>query len=136
MDLTSWQNDNGRAARVLDGVILSELFWLMVSERGNTASEMLRIKRFLPLILWSLAFAVAGCAARYVVHNRLETRYLVILFCLAAGLLEWVRPARKLRRDLVPFMLNSAAATVAIVAMKWMLEGVHPLLRLLIERMD
>jgi len=91
---------------------------------------MTRTKRILSLILWALAFATAGFVARYLSHHRFETRYLIPLFCSVAALLEFViRPALGMRRDLVALFLNCAASTIAIIAMKWLIEGIHPWMR-------
>lgn len=79
---------------------------------------------------WMLGFAAAGGTARYASRYLIESRYLIALFCLFALLLEFViRPAFGGRKDLAALTLNCAAATSAIITVKWIMEGVHPLLR-------
>jgi len=85
-------------------------------------------------IPWVLTFALAAFAVRYVFHNAIETRYLILLFGAFAALLEFgIRPALGMRGDFIAFLMNLAAAIFALVAMKWALEGVHPWLRWLAE---
>lgn len=106
----------------------------MACWRFTTASMTRRTKRVLSLLTWALAFATAGFVARYLSHHKFETRYLIPAFCLAAALLEFViRPALGIRRDLLALTLNCAAATIAIIVIKWLIEGPHPSLRWLIN---
>jgi hypothetical protein len=94
-------------------------------------TKFLRLSSRIP---WVLVFALAAFAVRYVLHNAIETRYLILLFAASAALLEFgVGPALGRRRDLIAFLMNVSAAVIALVAMKWMLEGVHPWLQWLIE---
>lgn len=88
---------------------------------------MTQYNRILSSILWALTFAAAGGAARYASRYLIETRYIIALFCLLAIVLEFViRPAMGARRDFAALLLNCTAATVAIVAVKWIMEGIHP----------
>lgn len=87
-------------------------------------------KGILSLILWALIFAAAGGVARYASRYLIETRYLIVLFCLIAIVLEFViRPPMGKRRNLGALLLNCTAAIAAIITIKWTLEGIHPWLR-------
>lgn len=88
---------------------------------------MTKAHKFLSLTAWALAFAMVGLVTRLVTQNQIETRYLVVLFCGLALMVEWgIRPALGLKRDWARFALNCIAATLAIIAVKWTIEGVHP----------
>lgn len=85
---------------------------------------MAKSRRILSLLVWTMAFGAAGMGVRYWTQFQVETRYLVLLFIVLAILLEFaIRPALGLRRDMVGLVLNCAVASAAIIAMKWMLEG-------------
>ena len=86
------------------------------------------------LISWALAFAIAGFVARYLSQGDVETRYLILVFWLFVALLELVvRPAFGMRRNYAALILNGTAATIAIISMKWLIEGVPASLQLLFE---
>jgi len=87
-------------------------------------------KRILSLAFWAFAFGVAGFLVRGIFAHGIETRFIILAFWLLAVALEFViKPALGGRRDLVSLTLNCTAAMFAIIAMKWMIEGVHPWLR-------
>lgn len=80
--------------------------------------------RILSLSLWAVAFGAAGMSTRYLTQYQIETRYLVLLFLALAIALEWVRrPLPGRRVDTTRLTLNCAVSAAAIIAMKWMLEG-------------
>ena len=81
-------------------------------------------RRIFSLLVWALAFATLAFIARYLAHHRFETRYLIPVFCALALVLEFVvRPALGMRRDMVVLSVNCAAASMAILVMKWLIEG-------------
>lgn len=72
----------------------------------------------------ALGFAIVAGAARWLLpltYSRLQ----VIAFVLAAVAVELVaKPLAGRRPSLAGFSLNAAAATLAVVAVKWWLEGI------------
>lgn len=84
---------------------------------------MKKISQRLRPFLGAVAFVLAGLSVRYFTQFQIESRYLVLLFIFLAIFFEFaIRPALGLTRDLVSLIMNCAAATVGIIAMKWMLE--------------
>lgn len=74
-----------------------------------------------------LLFAFSGAIGR-LTFQLVETRYQIVTFILLAMALEMFAERRRASPAILRAMVNAGAATAAIVAMKWHLEGVSPLL--------
>ncbi|QIG53203.1 hypothetical protein G6N82_02680 [Altererythrobacter sp. BO-6] len=91
---------------------------------ANYRGAMAKYRRIFSLSFWAVAFGAAGMITRYLTQYQIETRYLVLLFVALAIALEFVRrPLPGLRVDTARLVVNCTASAAAIIAMKWMLEG-------------
>ncbi|MFC0205068.1 hypothetical protein [Novosphingobium soli] len=73
-------------------------------------------------------FALSGAAAR-AVFQLVETRWQIATFVVIALTLDIGTADGETRRFGPRFVIHAACATAAIVAVKWHLEGVSPMVR-------
>ena len=74
--------------------------------------------------VWALVFLIIGVSSRFLLHNKVESRFIIAAAWMVALALEYLlRPLFDLRPRNKAFLLNGIAATVGIVATKWSLEG-------------
>jgi hypothetical protein len=81
------------------------------------------------LILGAIGFGIAAMAIRFLFQS-VESRLQIAVFWLLALALELVlRPSANARPRWIHVVFNGIAATIAIVAVKWSMEGLPPALR-------
>lgn len=81
------------------------------------------------LVLCVVGFAVVAMVTRFNLRV-VESRYQIAAFWIAALICELaVRPSMQAPLNWSRLFANGAAVTVAIVAVKWMTEGLPPILR-------
>lgn len=75
----------------------------------------------------AIAFAMAGAASRWILQY-IETRWQILVFILIAVMIECIDDEHSAGFAWSRFLVHAFASTSAIVAMKWHLEGVSPLI--------
>lgn len=87
------------------------------------------MRRTLELVGWAGGLGLLALALRYRITN-FESRNQIVLFIALSTLAESSLAAMQGRRiDKARLVLGYAASTIAVVAMKWSLEGLPPFLR-------
>lgn len=86
----------------------------------------------LRLIGTAAAFAITGAAGRWL-FQYVETRWQIVIFLVIAALFEISAYDRLARPSYGRFALNAAASTCSIIAMKWYIEGVSPLVSTIVS---
>jgi uncharacterized membrane protein YoaK (UPF0700 family) len=80
------------------------------------------------VLIGALCFAVAAMMVRFIIRD-VESRFQILFFWLLALVFELVVESRlRVWPIKSRFFLNGIAATLAIVAAKWLIEGLPPLL--------
>lgn len=79
-----------------------------------------------PLAASATLFAAAAAALRWLAQDYMETRYLFLMFATLAAGVEFAGHRRGIRANLHRFGGNLFAAALALLAVKWSIEGINP----------